>query len=58
MIIILVNSQSIVGQQLVDNWMTNYQPSVGKYFVDVSQSSIGHMSVVYWSLVSEIIVIC
>ena len=38
--------------------VTKYRPTVGQHFEDASRLSVGHMSVVYWSTVGDILVSC
>ena len=42
----------------VDVMSTEYQPSIGRYFVDAPRPNIGHMSAVYQSTVGDMSVNC
>ena len=42
----------------VDVMLTEYRPSIGRYFVDAPRPNIGHMSAVYQSTVGDMSVNC
>ena len=54
---LLIAWRSRGGRLLIDR-VINHRPSIGRYFIDTPRPNMGHMLVVNWSTVGDVLVNC